>query len=105
MVPYDLSPPVLQADWLAAQRGRVVLVARSGLGTLNHTLLSVEALRQRGVAVAALFLVGPPHPANRATLGALAAVARIFELPPLEPLGPQQLDAWLDQNDLTELFA
>ena len=37
----------LQIDQLAAWGLPVLLVARSGLGTLNHTLLSVQALRQR----------------------------------------------------------
>jgi dethiobiotin synthase len=35
----------------------VVLVARAGLGTLNHSLLSLEALRARGIAVEGLVLV------------------------------------------------
>ena len=38
----------LQIDQLAVWGLPVLLVARSGLGTLNHTLLSVEALRRRG---------------------------------------------------------
>lgn len=34
----------------------VILVARAGLGTLNHTRLSVAALRQRGITLAAVVL-------------------------------------------------
>ena len=45
LVPYD--DRLTQADWLARIRPRIVLVARSGLGTLNHTLLTLEALRAR----------------------------------------------------------
>src|SRR5690606_28547295 len=63
MVPFTLE--VTLGDWLAARRLPVVLVARSGLGTLNHTLLTLEALRARGLEPRALFLVGPPHPSNR----------------------------------------
>lgn len=37
-----------QVDVLLALNLPIVLVARAGLGTLNHTLLSVEALRARG---------------------------------------------------------
>ena len=36
-------------DLIAAGRLPVILVARGGLGTINHTLLSIEALRGRGV--------------------------------------------------------
>ncbi len=102
MVPYDLEPPYLQADWLAARAARVVLVARSGLGTLNHTLLTLEALRQRGIEVAALFLVGAQHPSNRRTLAQLSGVAQIFELPLLAELTPAALDAWIDGHPTVE---
>ena len=37
----------LQIDQLQVWNLPIVLVARSGLGTLNHTLLSLEALRKR----------------------------------------------------------
>lgn len=44
----------------------VLLVARSGLGTLNHTLLSVEALRRRRIPLLGLILNGPPTPTTPA---------------------------------------
>jgi 8-amino-7-oxononanoate synthase len=93
-----------QADWLARAALATVLVARSGLGTLNHTLLTLEALRARALEPRALFLVGPPHAANRATLEAMADVPRIFELPPLAPLDTAALDRWLDAHDLAGLL-
>ena len=64
----------------------MLLVARSGLGTLNHTLLSLEALRQRGVGVLGLVLNGPLHPDNPGTLAALGGVPVLAELPPLDPI-------------------
>lgn len=103
-VPIDLQPPVLQLDWLARMQADVVLVARSGLGTLNHTLLSVEALRGRGLTPRALFLVGEPHPSNLATLRQLAGVERCYEVPAFARLVPAALDDWLAHHDLAELF-
>ncbi len=46
----------------------VLLVARSGLGTLNHTLLSLNALRDRGLHVFGVIMSGPYHNSNRETL-------------------------------------
>ena len=46
----------------------VLLVARSGLGTINHTLLSLNALRDRGIHVFAIIMSGPYHNSNRETL-------------------------------------
>ena len=88
-----------QADVLCALNLPLVLVARSGLGTLNHTLLTLEEAARRGLRVRALFLVGPRHTANAATLRARLELP-IVEREWLEPLTPDALDAWLDANPL-----
>lgn len=106
LVPYRLEPALAtQADWLAELRPPLVLVARAGLGTLNHTLLTLEALRARHLEPRALFLVGEPFGSNRATLAAVAGVAEIHELPRFEVLTPVALDGWLAEHDLSGVFA
>jgi 8-amino-7-oxononanoate synthase len=102
LVPWTME--TLQIDWLARARLPLALVARSGLGTLNHTLLSLEALRARHLEPAALFLVGPPHESNRETLRRLGRVGALYEVPRLEPLDTASLDAWIDAHDLSPLF-
>ena len=93
LVPYHQH--ATQLDWLAALTGRieVVLVARSGLGTLNHTLLSLAALRERSIPVNSLVLCGPPHPGNRRSLAARIGRLPLVELPLLDSLNPQTLRA------------
>ena len=88
MVPLHLGADrtLLQIDQMAVWGLPVLLVARSGLGTLNHTLLSLEALRQRRIPVIGLVLNGEPHPDNPRTLAELGGVPVLAELPPLEPL-------------------
>ena len=54
MVP--LREDLLFIDWIARHRAPVLLVARAGLGTLNHTLLGAEALRRRGIPLAGVVL-------------------------------------------------
>ena len=64
MVPLDAKHTVLDlARWLALP---AVVVARPALGTINHTLLTVEALRAAGVAVAGV--VVNRYPAESATV-------------------------------------
>ena len=80
----------LRRDWFQIEQIAVwglpvLLVARSGLGTLNHTLLSLEALRRRSIPVLGLVLNGPPHPDNPRTLESLGGVPVLAELPPLDP--------------------
>ncbi len=101
LVPYDDEHT--QADLLARVRAGVVLVARSGLGTLNHTLLTLEALSARSLEVRAVFLVGERHAANAATLRDRTSLP-LFELEKLQPLDARALDAWIGRNDLADLF-
>lgn len=104
LVPLTLAPrPVTQADWLERTGAEVVLVARAGLGTLNHTLLTVEALRRRGITPRALLLVGEPFLDNAATLRRLVP-APVFEVPPFAPLTAQAVDAFVASSDLDEVW-
>ncbi len=76
----------LQIEQIDAWGLPVLLVARSGLGTLNHTLLSLEALSRRSIPVLGLVLNGEPHPDNPRTLEALGGVPVLAQLPRLDPL-------------------
>ncbi len=78
-----IAPDLLTADLIARLALPAVLVARSTLGTINHTLLSLEALRARGVMVAGVILNGPPSPGNRAAIERHGGVGVLAELPPL----------------------
>ena len=94
LVPYQRD--ARQLEWLREIQFPVLLAARSGLGTLNHSLLSVEACERAGVPVAALFLIGERHRSNRDSLVEMTRVPHVFELPWLDPLGPRALEAWID---------
>lgn len=55
MVP--LARDLLLIDLVSRANAPVLIVARSGLGTLNHTLLSLEALKQRHIPVLGVVFV------------------------------------------------
>ena len=63
-----------------------VLVARSTLGTINHTLLSLGALRARRIPILGVVMNGPPNLGNRRAIEQFGHVRVIAELPRLEPL-------------------
>ena len=100
-----LTDDVTQADWLVRHRGDIVLVARSGLGTLNHTLLTAEALVARGRRARTLILVGPRHDSNRETLRRSGLFDDVFELELLDRLDATALAAWPDLDRLGEALS
>lgn len=66
----------------------VLLVAKSGLGTLNHTLLSLEALRNRNISIFGIILVGDRHDSNEKAILTYGRPARLFRLGLLPDLKP-----------------
>ena len=97
MVP--LTRQWLQIQQLERWQLPVVLVARSELGTLNHTLLSLEALRERNIPILGLVINGPAHADNPRTLNELGQIPLLCELPPLEQLNAAALARqWHVQN-------
>jgi len=81
-----LSADLLFADLFARWARPVVLVARTGLGTINHSLLSIEALRRRGVSILGIAFIGDDQADSEATIARLGAVKRLGRLPRLDPL-------------------
>ena len=94
MVP--VTRDLIFADLFARWAKPVVLVARTGLGTINHSLLSIEALRSRGVPILGIAFVGDAVEDSEATIAALGKVRRLGRLPRLDPL---------DAATLAEAFA
>jgi len=75
---------VLMVDVMTRLGLPVVLVARSGLGTINHTLLSLEALRARGIEVLGVVLSGELSAGNREAIERWGGIRVLFEVPRLE---------------------
>ena len=84
---------LLFADLFARWGMPVVLVARTGLGTISHSLLSIEALRARGLAVRGVAFVGEAVEDSEATVCAIGGVRRLGRLPRLDRLDADTLAA------------
>lgn len=83
-----LRRDLLLIDLVARVRPPVLLVARSGLGTLNHTLLSLEALHRRNIPVLGVVFSDTPDPGdetliddNMKTIAELGATRFFGRLP------------------------
>ena len=89
MVP--ITRDLLFADLFARWRAPVVLVARTALGTINHSLLSIEALRRRDIPILGIAFVGDAVPDSEATIVAMGGVRRLGRLPIIAPLTSSNL--------------
>jgi dethiobiotin synthetase len=84
MVP--LERETLYIDLFAHWQLPVVLCARTALGTINHSLLSVEALRSRKIDILGIAFIGDENADSEATICRIAQVRKLGRLPWLSPL-------------------
>ncbi len=80
-------------DLIAKWGAPVVLCARTTLGTINHSLLSIEALRARGIPLLGVAFIGDENVSSEATITAMGQTRRLGRLPHLAALTPDALRA------------
>lgn len=96
MVP--ITRDCLQIDLFEKWNLPVVLVARTSLGTINHTLLSLEALRKRGITVLGLAFIGDDNEDNILTISQFSGTKVLGRLPWIKTLNAENLSTSFNQN-------
>lgn len=86
-----LTGRTLFADLFVRWGAPVVIVARTALGTINHSLMTIEALRRRRVPILGIAFVGDPREDSEQTVTRLGKVRRLGRLPFLDPLNRDTL--------------
>lgn len=89
MVP--LNNHELMIDLIARLKLPVALVTRSTLGTINHTLLSLNLLRSRSIPVWGVIMNGPRNQANRQAIEHWGQAKVVAEIEPLETIDSHHL--------------
>lgn len=89
MVPLNEKELVL--DMIAKFALPTVIVARSGLGTINHTLLTIEALRRSGVDIFGVVMNGEANESNRLAIEHYGCVKVLAQITPLGDLSPSKI--------------
>jgi dethiobiotin synthetase len=84
MVP--LTPSTLFIDVFARWKLPLILCARTKLGTINHTLLSMEAIRARGIPLLGVAFIGDANSESETIITKIGKVKRLGRLPMIEPL-------------------
>ena len=97
MVP--ITRNVLQIEQMKKWNLPVIIVCRSSLGTLNHTLLTIEALKKRNIKILGLIINGEKHFDNPKTLREFSKLPIIAEFPRLSNIDKNNLDRlWQELN-------
>ncbi len=86
------------ADVFARWQIPVILCARTGLGTINHTLLSLEALRHRSIPVFGVVFIGDEQTETQRIIAAMGQVRILGRLPQIDPLTPESLGQAFQKN-------
>ena len=100
-----VTPDFLMADLFAQWGLPAIVVARTALGTINHSLMTVEALRARGVPVHGVAFVGDAVADSEQTICRIGGVRHLGRLPILPDLSAQALQEafanGFDRNDFS----
>jgi dethiobiotin synthetase len=88
-----LTREITYLDVIARWQAPVVLCARTTLGTINHSLLSLEALRARDVAILGIAFIGDENQESERIIAEMGRVRRLGRLPHLASLTPETLRA------------
>jgi len=103
MVP--LTRTTLFLDVFARWQLPLILCARTRLGTINHTLLSMEAVRARNIPLHGVAFIGEANPESEKIITEIGKVKRLGRLPIIEPLTAARLRAVFAENFSTGDFA
>ena len=94
----DASPTIVSCQSVTASKHPLRLIerfrscfARTALGTINHSLLSIEALRNRGIDILGIAFVGDENVDTENSICKIGQIRRLGRLPWLSPLSADTL--------------
>ncbi len=76
----------------------VIIVTRGTLGTINHTLLTINALRQKNIPIHGIVFNGELYPANQKTIEQWSGIKTLFHVPHFDRLEKVTLQNWIQAN-------
>lgn len=103
MVP--INGTELMLDLFAHWALPIILVARTTLGTINHSLLSIDVLRSRDLTITGVLFVGQENGPSETAITSFGGVRHIGRLPWLECLTPETLASAMAEHVRLDLLA
>jgi dethiobiotin synthase len=76
----------------------IVIVSRGQLGTINHTLLTIQALKQRRLDIHGIVYSGELNVQNQKNIEEMSGVRTLFHLPKFSELTKNNFQTWVSQH-------
>lgn len=88
-------------NWGVNDNAKVILCARTTLGTINHALLSIEALKSRNIDIIGIVFIGEENQDNKKTIVQFSGVRNLGSIPILDNMNRIKLiDIFYDKFDV-----
>ena len=91
-------------DLIARLHLSVVLVCKTSLGTINHTLLSVEALRKRHINLAGIVFSGKINKWVARSIAEMTKVNIIGRVPIIKPLSRHGVESFIKNDNFANFL-
>ncbi|MDB0062690.1 dethiobiotin synthase [Crocinitomicaceae bacterium] len=88
MVPLH-NDGLLLIDVLAEKKWPVILVSRHYLGSINHTLLSVDALKKRNIPILGIIYVGEEHQSTEKIISSVSQIPVLGRIPMVDKVNKE----------------
>lgn len=96
-----LSPEHWQLDLMRQLALPVIVVCRGSVGTINHTMLTLEALRRHHLSVHGVVFNGDLIPENQQTIEKWGKVKTLFHMPYFKDFHKQTFQDWVNQHQVS----
>lgn len=91
-------------DLIKKLKSAVILVCRTQLGTINHTLLTIEALQKRGIPVLGIIMNGEEDLENPKSISMFTKIPILGQIKPYKSINKETLIHAFSQLDITPIL-
>lgn len=92
-----LTTKVLSIDLFSRWDCHWVIVSRHYLGSINHTLLTIDALKRRGLTITGLIFNGESNPDSEAAILEVSQIPLLGRLLPENEINPTTIQRYAEQ--------
>ncbi|NCA22754.1 MAG: hypothetical protein EBS86_16675 [Crocinitomicaceae bacterium] len=104
MVPVNENG-LLYCDLVAEWKLPTILISRHYLGSINHTLMSIETLRNRNIPILGIIYVGDELPMTEDIIFTKTQIPTLFHVPIFENLSKETISTFATQLRTPETLA